>query len=211
MSKERWTIDAGVSGTGVATWSDSKWDELAPPDYTVNIYPQRVRRGGDWVDRAESVLFQLRLLMATRGKPKRVYIEMPKYFADSVVGDTAIRARGKNEPGDVFKLMFLVGAIWDMAVADGVPVTLYRVDVWKGQMPKDVVERRIAQLLPDFSTSAHAWDATGIGLYAKGYFNQPGTTRIKTDRSGVGRVCAVSSGRESILPRPLRAPKKKKR
>lgn len=98
-----------------------------------------------------------------------VYVEWPTFF-DSGVGHAVARR------GDLGKLTFgagyICGALGECFGCQTVPVT---VNEWKGQLPKAVVTERIKHLLGKnkcqrLGITSHAWDAVGIGLYAKGCF-----------------------------------------
>jgi hypothetical protein len=54
-------------------------------------------------------------------------------------------------------------------------IVLVKPSEWKGQLPKSVVERRLRVTLGnsvcrDLGIESHAWDAIGIGLWARGRF-----------------------------------------
>jgi hypothetical protein len=92
-------------------------------------------------------------------------IEWPK-FMESGGGQTVART------DSLVKLVACAGRIVQVFRGLGVPVTLVPVADWKGQLPKEVVNKRIVKRLgeaacEDFQT--HAWDAVGVGLWAKGF------------------------------------------
>jgi hypothetical protein len=92
----------------------------------------------------------------------RVYIEMPAFFESS---EGAMVAR----KGDLVKLTWFVGLLCGMFYP--IPTELIEVNKWKGQLPKEVVERRIKKIDPAYhNLKSHSYDAVGIGLYVKGEF-----------------------------------------
>lgn len=68
------------------------------------------------------------------------------------------------------KLCLAAGLVWgQMARLVNWDVHLVEVRTWKGQMPKAAVTKRLANIVhPDSvpGISSHAWDATGIALWA---------------------------------------------
>jgi hypothetical protein len=94
-----------------------------------------------------------------------VYFEEPVFFTDG--GSTAVAASGS-----LVKLSMATGAMAQVAWGKGAEVKMAPVVQWKGQLPKKVVNKRICKLLKCSSRAytSHAWDAVGIGLWAKGFF-----------------------------------------
>lgn len=104
---------------------------------------------------------------------RNIYIEWPSFFGGSARG-YASAARD-----DIVKLSIATGYIiaWLEKCRGGRPGEIIPVPVrnWKGQLPKDVVIQRIKKLLGTaacyrLGVKTHAYDAIGIGLYAKGHF-----------------------------------------
>jgi hypothetical protein len=78
--------------------------------------------------------------------------------------------------GDLVKLAHLVG-LFQGVTRSFSATEFYPVEVnrWKGQLPKRVVEQRIrrtlgAETCRRAGIETHAWDATGIALWAQGRF-----------------------------------------
>jgi len=70
--------------------------------------------------------------------------------------------------GNLFALAALCGAYAARAnTVFGVEAEFIRPQEWKGQLPKDVVKRRLIQRWPVLSktVSEHALDAAGMGLF----------------------------------------------
>jgi Holliday junction resolvasome RuvABC endonuclease subunit len=146
------SIDPGLGGTGLAFWHDSKLrrcgilrckNDRAP-------WEQRVKELGEAVVNA-----------ATELNVGAVAIEYPAFFGS--VGGQMVAARG-----DLVKLATLVGFM--AGRLHPVPVEFIPVNTWKGQLPKDVVEKRLRRMFPKFTSRfdvrSHMWDAIGVGVHA---------------------------------------------
>lgn len=157
-------IDPGLFGhTGFAIWyrqrvkmSDIK--EFKLYDLTPQITGKVKRTDFSWEADARHIAHHLR---AYASRFEQAVIEMPEFWSGSAKSFTS------TARGDLFKLSFLVGAIYYALSRIGVNVTLVSPRQWKGQLSKEMVNRRIQRILnnkehyPD-----HEADAVGIGLYA---------------------------------------------
>jgi Holliday junction resolvasome RuvABC endonuclease subunit len=144
----------------------STWYKLVAPDICLVIdykkeedYPERI------FNMCDSLYYVLEPLDI-----QSCHIEKVGYF-DSHKGQTA--ARGKA----LEKLVTSYGAILQTIHWLGVKkIYEYEPNVWKGQLSKEVVEHRSKKLLPGIENTeglkSHAWDAVGVGLYAKGFLNK---------------------------------------
>lgn len=107
-----------------------------------------------------------RLLCELRERVRVVYCEMPILF-EGEFGHAVVAK------GDLQKLTALVGAFLGVCSIHGIRFKPILVNEWKGQMPKPVVNRRIRAIL-GVDTKAYKrdeWDAVGVGLFAKGFFD----------------------------------------
>ena len=148
------SIDPGVE-FGWALWKSETWHvREAPEDARVVIPPPY-----EWQERVEYGWNEL--LRAFHGVTD-VYCEWPMYFGAA--------SSAPSGTGDLLKLMFQVGGVARMTQELGARFHPIPVNDWKGQMPKSAVISRIKKRLPGAEYNTHAWDAVGIGLYAKGYF-----------------------------------------
>ena len=141
------TIDPGLSGTGWAYW-DRNWKlirhgVIKPP--AKHTWEQKMQF---IIQILESHVYELGLNQA--------YVEFPSFF-QSTGGQVTARS------GALVKLSSLVGAI--MFTFSAKPV---RVNEWKGQLPKEIIIKRIKRILPNVKAKSHDWDAIGIGLYLRG-------------------------------------------
>lgn len=110
---------------------------------------------------------------------KQCHYELPVFY-DDAGGHMAAKK------GDLGKLMRSVGRIEELCRRQSVRYFEHPVPRWKGQLPKTVVNRRICRILEkvcrprdpkacleELGCKTHAWDAVGIGLFAKGVFGGP--------------------------------------
>lgn len=156
------SVDPGITGTGISLWSDSLWEKKVAPIRVLNIMP---RRYSNWTGKASSVTEQFNKLLA-EVKPVEVYCEWPAYF-DDAKGRMAAKEEGLT------KLTFCVGNFSAICQLRGIPFILVPVRVWKGQLPKEIIEKRIIERIPEvleLNPRTHMWDSIGIGLFVKGHF-----------------------------------------
>lgn len=145
------TIDPGISGTGYAIW-DSRWKLL---HHGVLLPPASLL----WELKAYNLIEQL-LGLVTSNSCVEGYIEMPQLFQSAGGLVTA-------NSGALVKLSWFVGMVCG-GLRPHCPLRPVEVNQWKGQLPKEVVIRRIQRVLPSCKATSHDWDAIGIGLYIKG-------------------------------------------
>ena len=142
-------IDPGLS-SGWSIW-DKKWNLLK--------FGIVSGRGEDWREKMESVSKRLRII-SRKYKATKTYIEQPRVFQGEFGSMVARR-------GDVVKLSMIVGQI---AGRVGTPVEYVEIYDWKGNLPKDIVEKRVRRLLPGVKARSHEVDSIGMGLFLKGVF-----------------------------------------
>lgn len=156
-------IDPGINSTGWAFW-EKPTRSLFPDEYGLVQAPL----GGTWHDRALSnaKVIAENLRFGWLGPHLEVFCEFPAFFASS--GGVASAATGS-----VHKLAFQVGVYAQVFASRGSSFTPVGVNEWKGQLPKDVVCRRVEKILGPRAGRefrADTWDAVGIGLWVKGVF-----------------------------------------
>lgn len=172
----RLSIDPGLSGTGLAWWSEQHWGDVVPPIHAENLYCSvgatdstsgslAGTTSSVWQARARSLSEKLQTRIREYA-PAAVYCEFPE-FMDSASG---VMVATK---GDLQKLTFVVGNFAQVCWNAGIPFYPILVNEWKGQMSKQKVELRIRKRLPDlvdqpYKAVSHSIDAIGIGLFAKG-------------------------------------------
>lgn len=146
------SIDPGLAGTGWAVWNKTG----------------RLKKHGVLTPKASAVskkAFLARELcnIAQVEKVVEAWIEYPAKFG-------GVKGNMVANRGDLVKLAELVGYI--EAALNMLDITVEPIPVmkWKGQLPKDIVIKRILRILPDCKAKSHDWDAIGIGLYKLGRF-----------------------------------------
>jgi hypothetical protein len=153
------TIDPGITGTGVIAWNADKFKNPEKLSFDAALFNASAK---EWEIATQQIANALhRWTQCSLYKVKTIYVEFPQAF-QSALGQAAINR------GDIFKLVFLIGCIRGVLIfSEFVPV---RVIDWKGQLPKEEVERRCKRIIPekDWVKTTHLWDAVGIGLYLKG-------------------------------------------
>jgi hypothetical protein len=94
----------------------------------------------------------------------RAFLEQPQYM-DSASGQRSARR------GDLFKLIYTTGVIAGALLARLIEVHTIKISEWKGQLPKNVVDERIARALKvtvrelkRMYVTSHERDAVGMGL-----------------------------------------------
>lgn len=154
--KTTMTIDPGISGTGYALWSE----KMILLD--AGIFSSRNK---GWLEKAEDIASQLKVYMVGK-KVTQAHIELPSFFQSSG-GETVARR------GDLVKLTLMAGLIHGTFKVLGCRVKYVSIANWKGQLPKNVVEKRVRKRVEEdtwngLDIKSHAIDAVGIGLYVKG-------------------------------------------
>lgn len=151
------SIDPGLSGTGVVYW------HVGVPKRAGVIHPRRYESVNDELaERALSIADQV-LDFPYKWEQLVVVIEFPEY-------QEGLKGRTARSKGDLDKLSFLVGVIVGQ-FPRGTRIALPHVRDWKGQLPKDVVQRRMLKHygkwhIDRLGVKSHAWDALGIGHWA---------------------------------------------
>ena len=166
-------IDPGLTGTGWALWH-AESDSLLPKEAHLPIAcgTCRAPKEGSLAQRSEALWVKLfeqltdkksYLPFGWRSDPTFVFIEIPQHFGSSARGIAA-------QSGGIYDLTFLVGYLAAKFV--GCSVITFTPNEWKGQLPKDVVERRVRRIIGDrfdgLGVKSHAVDAVGLGLFAIG-------------------------------------------
>jgi len=150
-------IDPGLN-FGWAYWGE---DMLVPS----RVGLERTKGKGDnWEERSLMAANKLHNLLIDSWLDEdtldRVVCEWPDFV-------------GVTSKGGVGKLHCLIGMFARTVDARGIPFQRIPVREWKGQLPKEVVNKRIEQRLGKpfcKQLKADMWDAVGIGLHYLGEF-----------------------------------------
>ena len=163
------SVDPGVNALGWAAWRVDEWGDCAAPAECGVIKVRGLSR--PWDQKLNDLMHDYRRLVHMRFYPWITFVEWPEFRSGNAVGNAAA-ARG-----DLGHLCFAVGRHAEMVVAGSLLCAFEPVSVskWKGQLTKKAVMHRIAKKIGTQSQAgkpiaSHAWDAVGVGLYAKGCF-----------------------------------------
>jgi hypothetical protein len=149
------TVDPGLNGTGWVVFQNMQ-DPRFRANGVINI------RNGDWDSRAIDIACEI-YAIACELEVRKIYCEYPAYF-DSAAGQMVAKR------GDLLKLTFLVGCL--KGISHPMRFSLLPVNTWKGQLPKEVVKKRIQRILGDDlckRLKSHDVDACGMGLFLQGH------------------------------------------
>lgn len=161
-------IDPGLNSMGWAFWETttvvSIRNRVRPPDAVgLNHAPQKY----DLVRRALHQAVALHHVVLDHGieiDSVHFVSEYPAWHGDQV--------RKGWASGDMQKVCLLVGTFVGY-LHQAKSFTLVTPNEWKGQMPKDVVKRRLIKRFGPGTTQdweRDVWDAVGIGLWKMGHF-----------------------------------------
>ena len=170
------TVDPGIQTMGWCVWSGwlNRGSALCgPPIHAGQVKRIKTKRGAS--NNADLVkLLMEKLQEGTYGIADivEVVVEEPAYFGGLAGQSAAVR-------GDLTGLALCVGAVAQWAWWMDAKLTLAPVGQWKGNMSKQVVEKRIIKhftRLKEFKPliavmsedRGHDWDACGIGLWRRG-------------------------------------------
>jgi len=162
------TVDPGVKAMGFCWWDAKHWCRELKPPVMAEVYFSN--RGEN--DRYECIrqIMERAAEVGTGGaKLVRVVCETPVMFHGATGRAVAVR-------GDLTDLAFSAGVVGSLALLHGkIPFEAAPADQWKGQMDKEMMQRRIIETLGQRAFEVlsakrlHDWDACGIGLWAQGF------------------------------------------
>lgn len=164
-------VDPGLGGTGWAYFQNlnakAKRDAASRPVNSGVIKIPAREYEGSWLMHAALVSAAFQGVL-TSHTPHVVVLEQPELWSGSATSHAATTAGAKGEPGDLFKLTYLVGqfGLLTKQILGSLPVLIHPYE-WKGQLSKDLVIERIKALgIPE--PKDHEADAVGMGLAAQG-------------------------------------------
>lgn len=153
-------IDPGLTGTGAAVWTRS-----GPVPDEVFVVKSDLGKKADWIDRCANIAGHLMNIIHTH--------EIESVVCEMMEMHSSARAQMMWRAGDFQRTLVLIGTIHGMAIENQVKeFAVVPPSVWKGQLPKEVMERRIRRIVGDrqcerLGIQTHAWDAVGIGLWER--------------------------------------------
>lgn len=150
------SIDPSIKSCGWAIWKNKrlKYYGVAKP-WTAQKF--------DWQTNGKNVA-SLILKKAKEHDVEEIYCEFPAFFGNNVTARS----------GSLVKLTWFVGFLDGLFTPDFVPFRLVPVNMWKGQLRKEIVKDRIMKIIPKgicrrmSSMPEDVWDAVGLGLYCHG-------------------------------------------
>jgi hypothetical protein len=167
-------VDPGFGGTGWAQFVGL--DTASAPSTSCHPTTSGVLRFkgdkptegegvGSWVSAASKISAAFAGLL-TATMPRHVVLETPTLWSGSAVSHASATGKG-GETGDLFKLAYLVGQLGYLSeqITGNLPI-LVMPHEWKGQLPKELVLKRLAAF--GITARDHEGDAIGMGFAAQG-------------------------------------------
>jgi Holliday junction resolvasome RuvABC endonuclease subunit len=154
-------IDPGIGGTGWALYEFiGGCSSLQAPKLWGVI---RATQDRFWFDGILEIVDVLEILI-DKHCPDLLVIEHPEYWPGSATSYASVAG------GSLFKLVLLVGQMSYIAAKKcRLQPQFPSPAAWKGQLPKDVVIKRIKDRFPHITrVRNHEADALGMGLAAQG-------------------------------------------
>lgn len=155
-------IDPGIRHLGYAFWKEirrgTKTRTVAPTDTGLITTP----KGMQWEDAVYERMAAWLVEYITVHRVRYVVIEGVVFWADST------RSQVAAKKGDLFRLMFLVGALGQVVYAlCEKKAVIVEPDMWKGDMPKPVMKARVRRALHR-KYREHEYDGVAMGLRIMG-------------------------------------------
>jgi hypothetical protein len=147
------TIDPGKAGTGVAIWPAETFlcgDKTCLPFFHCVM---RFKNENTYAERLRDLVIRFNI--------KKVYMENASFFE-------GCRGRLVARSGALIVLSEFIGMVRRQLILEGCTVELLTPQRWKGNLPKEIIERRIKKIWPECAAKSHDVDAIGIGFYLLG-------------------------------------------
>lgn len=162
-------VDPGLGGTGWAYFENFNTMPSRPtlPAASGVILLSRKRGQEDgWISHVADIASHFRGTLSAYA-PRLVVIEQPQLWENDAKSHAATTVGAKGEPGDLFKLTYLVGQIGFLSkdMLGVLPILIHPFE-WKGQLPKELVLHRLEKL--GVKADDHEADAIGMGIAAQG-------------------------------------------
>lgn len=150
-------IDPGTHNTGYAFWH-----KLVPEKLPMCTGVLKAPNNMPWVqcwnqqcERLDGILKDYNV--------QHMFLETVELWTGNA---TSVSSAGT---GKLFKLAYLIGGMWRVAVQRDVHVQLCTATLWKGQLSKEAVIKRIKRHYgPAIDLFDHQADAVGMGLHCMG-------------------------------------------
>ncbi len=168
------SVDIGVNELGWASWdfSSKVWNKPCAP-LRVGVIKashasfERAAKEKEFEYKVLSLMEQFKEEVWHKGHMRFLVLEYPQQFGSA-------RGQIASALGHTLQLAFAAGAHAQMAWEMGVDIQLVIPMLWKGQLKKKLVEQRLRRAIGFKAQDggqfrSHAWDAVGVGMYAKGF------------------------------------------
>ena len=159
------TIDPGLYSMGWSVWNFDRMAKREPFVAAGLIRLPNAFRKLEMEERAAIMADRLdEQVFGELYQPEALAVEYPAIFG----------TMGMKSAKDAMTLMFFVGQIARTGSVRGMSVQTVPVRDWKGQLPKNLVQKRIERIFDKMEQGskldlvrADAWDAVGIGVHLK--------------------------------------------
>lgn len=168
------TIDPGKAGTGIAIWDYAKFYEQREASKSEEIvyFTPEFHKSVFYKD--ETKYFEEVSSWCAMWDVQEIHCEDADLMLSSQKGSAAANT------GGLIVLARFIGSLRAVAWTLDLPFYLYKPMVWKGQLPKAVVQKRIRTYWPECpckvnkrdEPTGHDWDAVGIGYFLMGLINK---------------------------------------
>ena len=153
LTNDFMAIDPGVGGTGIAVFGPT---QIKPSNTYV------LDSGFDnYYSRVDDICNAFNELIVQYKHIETVIIEKPQFYD---TGKGRVTARSEA----LYKLCFIYGRLYQLAEQTIHNTYALPIPMWKGQMPKTMVNKRIAKITGRNWSPSHIADAVGMGLFLKG-------------------------------------------
>ena len=167
------SVDIGVNELGWAVWDfTDTWGKPCAP-LSVGVIKashaslEQAARHKKFELKVMSLMEQFYAEVADSHNTQHIILEYPQQFGSA-------RGQAAAAMGHTLQLAFAAGAHAEMAWVFGYTVELVTPSMWKGQLKKKLVEQRLRRAIGFKAQDggqfrSHAWDAVGVGMFAKGF------------------------------------------
>ncbi len=154
------TIDPGVSGTGFAIWDRKAWKDQMVASLEKRYFLKPKYCGTISYKNTTKHITMIKKLCST--------YKVISVFVEDAAAMQGAKGKMVSNSGRLVVLAEFIGRFQEMLSREGIRCQLVPVAKWKGNLPKEVVARRVRRIWPGCNAKSHAIDAVGIGYYLTG-------------------------------------------